>query len=339
MATTVRDIAELAGVSKAAVSKVLHNSSSSVRVSEARSEQIRKIASDLGYVPNQNARILRTQRTNTIGVYFENLRGISDGPLYTVNLLDGLCSELFKRHYRVTLLAELDGEDTDGSLGDGRLDGVIWCKLGRDDKCRRAIHTCPIPLVALNVPDWNEPTNAGIVRCDNRGGLEAAVAHLWDLGHRHILFLNEVNENNATECMDRRIGFQEAMATRGIEVTKEDFAEWEWDLPEFSDWWASQPPHTAVICWSERCAGQLLSICDQQSVDVPSQLSVIGFDSTQYCESTRPRLTAIRQPISEMASRAAQMLLSIIEGEKPSIQTHTFPCTLDIRDSTSISRR
>src|SRR5579862_7017967 len=102
---TVKDIALAAGVSKAAVSKVLHNSSTSVRVSVDRAELIRRIAEEMGYVPNQNARSLRSSRSQTIGIYFEDLAGLASGPLYTVTLLDGVCQELFRRHYRVALLA------------------------------------------------------------------------------------------------------------------------------------------------------------------------------------------------------------------------------------------
>lgn len=337
MPATVKDIARTAGVSAAAVSKVLHNGSSSVRVSEERASQIRQIAKDLGYIPNANARILRLARTHTIGLYFENLAGIADGPLYTLHLLDGVCREVFKRHYRVTLLAELDHADTIGSLGDGRLDGVIWCHLVRDDRSLRIIHDCPIPIVALNAPASSE-SDAVFVRCDNVGGMRVAVDHLWDMGHRSILFLREKNEEMASDCIDRLQGFRDAMAAHGETIGPNDVATWSWELSKFKDWWASKPPHTAVVAWSERCAGRLLEVCSELGVNVPDELSVVGFDSTQYCEMTRPRLTSVRQPITEMASLAARELLLLIEGKSPATNSHTLPCPLDIRQSTGRPR-
>jgi LacI family transcriptional regulator len=292
----------------------------------------------MAYVPNALARSLRSSRTRTIGVLFENLSRISTGPLYTMHLLDGVSSELFKRHYRLTLLAELDHDDILGSLGDGRLDGVIWCKLIRDQKTLHALHDCPIPIVALNAPLPEVPTDAAFVSCDNRGGIELAVDHLWSLGHRRILFLREGEEINAPDCVDRLSAFEEAMARRGAVLSPEDVATWDWDLNLFSNWWRSNPPHTAVIAWSERCAGVLLNRCAEAGVSVPDTLSVIGFDSTQYCESTRPRMTAVRQPIAEMASLAARLLLDMLDNGNRVHSSHIFPCELDIRDSTAPPR-
>jgi len=338
MAVTIREVAEKAGVSTAAVSKVLHGSGSSVRVSAARAEHIRQVARDMAYVPNALARSLRSSRTRTVGVLFENLSRISTGPLYTMHLLDGVSKELFKRHYRLTLLAEFDHDNILGSLGDGRLDGVIWCKLVRDEAISQALHDCPIPIVALNAPIPSGPTEAVFISCDNQNGMEAAVDHLWSLGHRRILFLREEQEISAPDCVDRLAGFTAAMERRGVTVEPEDIAAWDWMLREFSEWWAAKPPHTAIIGWSERCAGALLTRCIEAGVNVPNELSVVGFDSTQYCEGTRPRMTAVRQPIAEMASTAARVLLDMLDGKPPETYTHVFPCDFDIRDSTAPPR-
>ena len=130
---TLRDVAEAANVSTTAVSRVLHGGGPGVRVSEERAAQIRAVAERLNYRANALARNLRTSRTHTVGVLFENMRGMGDGPLYTTHLLDGVASVLFRNGYRLTLLAEIDHNNVIGSLGDGQLEGVIWCKLARDE--------------------------------------------------------------------------------------------------------------------------------------------------------------------------------------------------------------
>jgi len=331
MAVTLKEVAQAAGVSTAAVSKVLHGSGGSVRVSAEKATYIRQVARDLSYVPNALARSLRSSRTHTVGVLFENLSRVADGPLYTMHLLDGVGSELFKRHYRMTLLAELNHDDIPGSLADGRLDGVIWCKLVRDEAISRALRDAPIPIVAMNAPLNTETV---FVTCDNVGGIEMGVEHLWNLGHRRILFAREREEANTPDGSDRLAAFRGAMAKRGAPALEEDIATWDWNLDMFAEWWASEPPHTAIIAWSERCAGRLLTQCALNEVSVPGQLSVLGFDSTLYCESTRPRLTAIRQPISEMASAATRLLLDMLDGKDPDQTSHVFPCMLDVRDST-----
>lgn len=335
MAVTVKEIAEIAGVSKSAVSKVLNNSTSNIRVSEDKAAQIREVALNLGYVPNLNAKILRHSKTNTIGVYFDDLAGIDAGPLYTTYLLAGICKTVFQRHYRVTLVSELDHEDAVKSLSDGRLDGVIWCRVVRDRKTVNVIEKSPIPVVTLGGIDVSGAKNLATVSCDTVSGIRAAVQHLIELGHSRIAFLNEAREADASDCVDRREAFLGCMAKAGLSVEPHMILSWSWELEEFADWWSERPNCSAVVCWSERAAGRLLRRCVEFCVEVPKELSVIGFDSTQYCETTRPTLTAVRQPVGEMSAAAATLLMNMIEGLPTDPHPPIFACPLDIRFSTT----
>lgn len=329
MGVTIKQVAKAAGVSSAAVSKVLHGRGSNIRVSESRADEIRRIAKELNYIPNALARGLRVNRTQTIGLLFENFAGLASGPLYIVNLLDGVARTIFPRHYRLTILSEVDHENVIGALADGHLDGVIWCKFSRDPEVLQQIRSCPIPIVAMNhVPD----ETTAYVACDNRQGIELAIAHLVNLGHRKILFLNEEEEQYSPDCAERREAFIGSMLAHDLEPNT---ASWSWYLREFATYRASGGDHTAIVCWSERCAAALLQQAAENNVSVPEDLSVVGFDSTDFCETTRPRLTAVRQPVPDMAATAAQMLLHLIEDTPlSSLSTH-FPCTLDVRSSTA----
>jgi len=328
----MRDVAEAANVSTAAVSKVLHGSGTSIRVSAERAAHIRDVAARLNYRANVLARNLRTSRTHTIGVFFENLKGLTDGPLYTANLLDGVASVLFKRHYRLTVLAEIDHSNAIGSLSDGQLEGVIWCKFARDEETIDLLRNTPIPIVALNAAQADPNSDTVYVNCDNKLGMELAVAHLWDLGHRRIVFLCESVERNTPDCVSRRESFDEAVRRRGGEPI---FVEWPWFFDGLSHH-LLEIGCTAVACWSESSAGRLLKVLQQSGIDVPGVISVVGFDSTLYCETTTPRLTAVRQPIREMAAYATEALLDLISGDKPRKCSSIFPCTLDVRGSTAI---
>ena len=328
MGVTIKEIARAAGVSSAAVSRVLHGRGGNIRVGEERAAEIRRIAKEFNYVPNALARGLRVSGTQTIGLLFENFSGIASGPLYIVSLLDGVAKTIFPRHYRLTILSEFDHDDVYGSLGDGRLDGVIWCKFARDERVLEQIRCCPIPIVAMNGrPD----AGMTVVSCDNQQGIELAVEHLVGLGHRHILFVNEREEEHAPDTVDRRQAFLAAMGRRGL---KGDTASWDWRLDGFVEYRLAGGRHTAVIGWSERCAGRILARAAEIGVRVPEELSVVGFDSTDYCETTQPRLTAVRQPIDQMAGTAAELLLQLIAGESPQ-SPPTFHCTLDVRASTA----
>ena len=330
MGVTIKEVAKAAGVSSAAVSCVLHGGGGNIRVSETRAEQIRTVAAEMRYVPNALARSLRVSRTHSIGLLFENFSGIASGPLYIANLLDGVAKTIFPRHYRLTILSEFDHDDLVGSLGDGRLDGVIWCKMARDARVQEQIRACPIPIVAFS----GAGCDLGVTRvaCDNRQGIELALDHLVELGHRKILFVNEREESDAPDCIERLEAFLEGAARRGI---RGDAALWSWDLDEFDAYRRNGGDHTAILAWSERCAAVVLKRADALGLRIPRQLSVLGFDSTAFCETTRPRLTAVRQPVPQMAESAARTLIDLIEGVSPSSPSTLFPCTLDIRDSTA----
>jgi LacI family transcriptional regulator len=338
MAITIKDVAEAAGVSTAAVSKVLHGRGKSVRVGEVSADRIRKAARELNYFPNALARNLRCSQTHTIGVLFENLDNFGNGPLYPVHLLDGVARAVFPRHYRITILPELDHQDMLGCFGDGQLDGVIWCKLTRDSETMEMIRRCPIPIVALNARQSGEPTSALFVSCDNDGGTKLAVDHLVGLGHRRIAFLREREEIGTPDCDERMEAFHKHMAFHGLKVEDRDILTWQWQMHEFSDWWNSRPDVTAIYCWSERAAGVFLKRAIPAGVRVPDDISLVGFDSTPYCETLHPRLTAVRQPISEMAQTAANLLLDLLSGERPVSGSLVVSCDFDVRDSTAPPR-
>lgn len=335
---TLREVARIAGVSTGAASKVLHGAGDSVRVGAESAQRIREVAKSLNYHPNALARSLRSTRTHTVGLIFEDFIGLADGPLYYLNLLDGIGNVFFKEHYRLTILAELQHGKLLSTICDGNLEGVIWCKLARDNEIRNLIENCPIPIVAMNTPAPEDRGRAVFVSCDNKGGVDLAVEHLHGLGHRRILFLTETHEFEAPDCIARREGFVESMARRGSAVVEGDIQAWTRDLDEFGDWWASKPPHTAILAWNERVGGLALKRAAEFGLEIPRDLSVVGFDSTAYCETTQPRLTAVRQPIRDMASRASELLLSIIAGHSPEQSSFTFPCDFDVRDSTDKPR-
>jgi LacI family transcriptional regulator len=338
MPVTIKEVAQAAGVSTAAVSKVLHGGGSSVRVSDQRAAVIREVAERLNYRPNVLARNLRSRSTHTVGLYFENFYNISGGPLYYVHLLDGVGSVLFRNHYRLTILPELPRDNVLDSLADGQIEGVLWCKLARDAETLHQLSQCPVPIVAMNAAPASDVFGPTFVSCDNEGGIDLAVDHLWRLGHRRILFVTEREEQKTPDCGARREAFANSLRRRGTTMRPEDEAIWGWEFLEFDGWWNSGPEHTAIICWTERAAGVILGRADTAGVRVPADLSVVGFDSTQYCETTRPRLTAVRQPVFDMARFAAETLLSSIRGETPSQSSFIFPCAFDVRESTGTPR-
>jgi LacI family transcriptional regulator len=336
MGTTIRDIATAAGVSVAAVSRVLHGSGGNIRISEKRAEEIKRVAEELHYVPNQTARNLRRGKTRTIGLIFENFGSIAAGPLYYAYLFDGITSVVFANHYKLTILPEIDHENAHVELRSGQLDGVIWCKFLESSKMVRALEKSGVPIVALNSLPLEMPRGSCSIRCDNDAGMELIIDHLFQLGHQKIAFVQEVLEERTPDLVARLEGFKGAMARRGLAVNPDDILTWGVEATDLPKWWSQRTGHTAVAVWNELQASNILRRALNAGISIPTELSVVGFDSTAYCETTIPTLTAVNQPITEMAKTAAEVLLNLIEGKPIADSSIIFPCSLDVRGSTSV---
>lgn len=333
--STLREVAEAAGVSVAAVSKVLHDRGKNVRVSETTATTIREAAERLRYSPNALARSLRMSRTQTIGLIWEHMRSITDGPMYYVHLLDGVSQTLFANHYRLTILPEVPASAPVTNLRDGRLDGVIWCKMPSSPEIEEDLCHTSMNVVALNADPPKTPDLYPSIACDNVGGSRLVVDHLVALGHKRILFAVDEGWRSTPDANARLQGLKEGLAAHGLEFFPEDLAEWSFNHPSAVEWFQTGSPQTAIYAWHEGFAGKIMNTLTAAGIRVPEDVSVVGFDSTMYCESLKPRLTAVCQPIRDMAAQAAQLLIDMVEGRPIDRTAIIHPCTLDVRESTA----
>lgn len=340
MAVTIRDVAVAAGVSPMAVSKVLHGKGANVRVGKDTADLIRKVAQDLHYQPNALARSFRMRRTNTIGLIFDNWTRVSDGSQYFAHLLDGITNAAFPKGYAVTICPHLNKGSLGESLNDGRFDGLIWAKFETDVQNLMALDRSRTPIVLLHA-SGPEITRRGVnsVCGENSQAMRLAVDHLVKLGHKRIGFVAPQSIENNDETTARLNGARAALEEHGLKFYDEDALNWDYDAGEFYSWWRSHPPQTALILRSEAQAGNIYERARELGVQIPQDLSVVGFDSTNYCDTLFPRLTAISQPIEDMARRATDLLLAIIEGrhQLPPAD-HVFLCGFDERESTARPR-
>ena len=335
MAVTIRDVALAAGVSPMAVSKALHGKGSNVRVSPETAELIRKTAKELRYTPNSVARHLRRGKTRTIGLIFEQFGRLASGSQYFVHLLDGVTAAAFEAGYSLTICPKVIRGDVWGTLGDGRFDGVIWAKFSSEPNTVQELEHTRMPVVMLHAPAPAERSKkVNYVCCDNRQALGLAVRHLALLGHRRIGFVYDLANAYSDEFRDRRDGFFAACAEEEIRCSEADCIGLTIEGDGFEEWWRGSPDQTALILMTETLAGPIYARAAKLSISIPERLSIVGFDSTQYCDMLLPRLTAISQPIQQMAERATEVLIDWIEGRCGAAQCLVYPCGLDIRDST-----
>ncbi len=329
---TIKDVAAKAGVSIAAVSKVLHGSGTTVRVGTQTAERIQKAAKDLNYRPNRHARSLRLNRSYTVGLIFHGIDNLSK-QLFKVHVLDGVHDAVIPAGYDVILLHDLSRGPGYSQFVDGdRFDGLIWARLSSFEQFSGIVQQVKSPMVALSTPSRPGLPLVPKLCCNNRQGMDLLIDHLWKLGHRQYAYLTESYLAEMMEPMDREEGFCEAVGRRGgdFEIVRFNDA-----ASEVYRWMEQGRYPGAVIGWNEDTAGYVLESALKLGIQVPNEISVAGFDSTWYCDTTSPRLTSVRQPILQMATDAAAILLALIEGEAAPVLERSYPCTLDCRESTA----
>lgn len=339
MAVTMRDVAARAGVTPTVVSRVLHNKASTVRVSAATAERVRNIAKEMKYRVNVTARNFRDQQTMMIGILhgvgFERQR-LSEGSRYFACLVDGMIDRAFHYGYSVTFCPALMGDNPGQAVSDGRFDGLIWYSTDLTGRNTDLIQNCISPLVVIHASKDDFEGKVASVVCDNFGGLSLAIDHLVGLGHENIGFVLERRET-FSEAIDRAKIFEQILKERNMPFDESSIIYAEVDLTGLQNELKSTKC-TAVIASSETLAADVLKCAATAGVKVPEELSVVGFDSTEYCEGLTPKLTSIQQPLKRIGSAAVDLLIAQI-NDLPIENKHlVVPCGFDTRQSTSTNR-
>ena len=340
MKTTIRDVAEAAGVSAMAVSAVLNGAGRNVKVSAEKAELIRRIAREMRYQPNHLARSLRSRRTGMVGVVFQHFGRLGEEHPYYPQLLNGVMAALFPADYTLALCPKLIQGSDEVSISDGRFDGVLWCRPDFTEASLDTIQNSSVPVVMMHAPPGLAP-GVPTFCADNGAAMRSVVAHLAGLGHRHLAFVIDPVSEHTVEGRARREAF--VAAAVGALLPEPEIVVWGEETKHAARYVGPKPPHTALVCFSDYTAGIVLDACDRFGVVVPRDLSVVGFDSSSFCESTNPRLTSVNQPVERMAHAATTRLLDLIrekaEGSTPAPAVSSiYDCNLDVRDSTAPPR-
>lgn len=318
-----------------AVSAVLNGAGSNVKVSKETAERIRDAARQLRYRPNTLARSLRNKRTGMVAVVFQHFDRFGDEHPYYPQLLNGVMAALFPADYTLALCPKLIQGDDAGSVSDGRFDGVLWCRPDVSEESVEGIQNSVVPVVMMHAPP-NAILGVPTFCADNSSAMRTAVRHLAELGHKNVAFvIDPVNEHT----VEGKVRAQAFLAAAQAARVMGDVFVWDPSLSQLEKY-RQDAPHTGFVCFSDTLAGQILQACDRLGISVPTDLSVVGFDSSAFCEGTKPRLTSLNQPVERMAEAATNHLLSLIrltaEGaELPSPVSYIYDCGLDVRDSTT----
>jgi LacI family transcriptional regulator len=328
------DVAREAGVGTSIVSRVL-NRDPTVSIRPETRERIEEAARALNYRPNAFARGLKLRRTMTVGVVIPHLA-------YPVNaeIIKGAERRAALAGY-VTLLADADeflqsGEAYRRLLLEQRVDGLLIASASTGETLLSELAESGLPFVLAN---RRVPHLGPSVTVDDAKGTEIAVRHLLELGHRRIAHIT--GPRDADTARRRATGFRSAMrfARLGVPASYVVEAPYEEEggLRAMERLLSLATPPTAVVVWSLAAAIGAVAAAKRRGLEVPGDLSLVGFHDAPLAEYLDPPLTTVRMPLGEMAERGVEMLLQMIEGSKVRSQiVQTLP-ELVLRASTAPS--
>lgn len=334
---TINDVARLAGVSKKTVSRVINNSP---LLNEETRERVATIIRQLGYVPNPQARALALRRNFLVGLIHDN-----PNAQMVLNVQQGILEALHDTEFGLvvrpvdrTSPAMLD--DIRSFLEQQRLFGVVILPpISENDAIARLCDQVGCRYTRMGSAELDDPDH--MVASNDRQAVRDAVEYLIEQGHRRIGLVQ--GPHGFRSAAERRLGFEDAMRAARLKVARSMMAEGTYKFESGVD--AGNrlldlaPPPTAIFASNDEMAAGVLHAARQRGINIPGDLSLIGFDDTAIAAHIWPPLTTVRWPIMSMARSAALKLVGdMIDPDNASEEPSMFMSTLVRRSSVAPPR-
>ena len=332
---TIIEVARLAGVSTATVSRCLNDPD---KVGKKTLARVRKVIEEINFSPNTLAQTFRRGKTNIILVVVHEV-----GNWLFSEILDGIRSVIGGRYSVILMEARFGLVETNNfvdMLVAKQVEGVILLcsplpfskKLIEVNKARQ------LPIVIGLEPLDVELNKLPSVHIDNYQAGYEGTEYLIGLGHRDIVFVSGPKDSLVTK--DREVGFCDAMARAGRSVGDGSVIysnlTVNGGINAANQVFARVEPPTAIFCANDDMALGVLSAAQKRNIDVPGDVSVMGFDDTVYAAISAPPLTTIAQPARDIGIRAAVRLLNAIEAPgQDTGMAEILPHRLVVRGSTA----
>jgi LacI family transcriptional regulator len=325
------DVARLAGVSTATVSRALTQPG---KVKPTTAARIRQAVESLGYVAHGAARALASRRTRTVGAIIPTL----DHAIFA-NTTHALQRALDEAGYTLLLAchefdAGAEARMTRALIERG-VDGLVLVGTSHHPSVFRMVETHQIPYVLTWALDASGKHPC--VGFDNRAAAIRVTRYLLELGHREFAMISGVTEGNE-RAGERRAGVGEALAAAGLALAPERVVEKPYTLQAgregLREVLRAAPRATAVVCGNDVLALGALAECQAAGFAVPREVSVTGFDDLEVAALVTPGLTTVHFPTAELGAHAARHLLARLAGREAAARTE-LPVELIVRGSTA----
>ncbi|MBP7347058.1 MAG: LacI family DNA-binding transcriptional regulator [Butyrivibrio sp.] len=338
---TLKEIADLAGVSTATVSYVINHSAA---VSEKTRIKVEKIIKETGYHSNMLAKSLRKNESRLIGIIVEDIK-----VAHTAYIIDGINEIAEKKKYNtilcnLRLLSKIGSrfediseyqEDIDHEINvllSMQVDGIIYIGM-HDRKISHVVKNSSIPVVYCYCYADGEGSS---VRYNNEQTAYQLTQMVIDKGHTRIAVMNGLKTSEPAQM--RFSGFLRALKDAEIAIPESFIATGNWKFEDARDAAfkmlqknmenSSNDRPTAIVAMNDEMAVGIYYAAEELGLRIPEDLSVTGFDHADVARYIYPQLTTAERPLQEMGYRALEMLIENISGENVCMNNAIYPCTV-----------
>jgi len=329
---TIKDIAKLAGVSTATVSKIVNNKIDDV--SNTTVEKVKKIIKEKNYTPNYLARSMVTKKTKTLGLIIPDIRN----PFFT-DIAKGAEDKANELGYSIFFCNSDDNLEKEityiNSLIDKQVDGIMLAGAAKRDINRERKININIPIISVDRNAYYKGIK-GSIEIDNYTGAYEGVNHLISKGYRRILFVSgPLDTKPSTE---RLRGYKNAVKDSGMKVDdvniivgtyERNFGEKVIEKLDYS------LNNAGFFCGNDLIAIGLIKSLKENNYKVPEEIGVIGFDDIYISSLISPSLTSVRQPSYQMGYKSIELLIKTLDNNNEEINKKMLETRLIKRESTN----
>ncbi|MBN2619372.1 MAG: LacI family DNA-binding transcriptional regulator [Spirochaetales bacterium] len=313
MKYNITDIAKLAGVSKATVSRVLNNSKP---VSDEIRSRVLEVVKETNFKPSQLARSLSSKQTKLIGVIVPDI----SNPVFS-QIINGIEVEAYKKGYNVLLCNSNNKEDTELNylevLLNKEIDGLIYNGFKITDNLKLKLKEFHVPVVMTGIGE--EQSNFPVIKIDNFKAANDAVSFLIQKGHKKIGMIHgPVNDPLSGKL--RLEGYYQALKDNNLEVEKNFIQEGNYKISSgyksMTNILSLVEKPTAIFCANDEMAIGAIKCIIDHGYKVPNDYSIIGFDNIELSEIYSPSLTTISQSFYNEGESAMRVIISMLNKDK-----------------------
>ncbi|MGL5047647.1 MAG: LacI family DNA-binding transcriptional regulator [Shewanella sp.] len=338
MKVTINDVAKYAGVSIKTVSRVTNNEPS---VKQGTADKVNEAIKALNYQPNLAARNLAGTKSYAIGFIYDN-----PNAYYIIDMQNGILAACKDKGYELVIhpcnaKSENICDELTALVKYSRLAGLVLTPpLSEDPKVLKALTTIGANYVRIIAGEKDNEQNGLTILVNDKFGAVQITQHLIDLGHKHIAFLSGDFHHESTK--ERLLGFKQALTINGLKVNEHYIIEGKYSFESGVDGAnklikLKNRPTAVVACNDEIAAGALFA-ARLAGLDIPIDLSIVGFEDSPFSRQTWPKLTTVHQPNAEIAQVATELLIAK-RREQDAIYSKTFTPEPIIRDSSATPRQ